>query len=240
MSVNNDSIKRTLLGNEELSQRLAVLKQASELNPQFKNPFIVGGYLRDVVLGEPPADCDVAFVGMSLNQFGVLESVREAEARLGVGPFDGWEFENMAATGVSGDIVADTIGFHSHHTDWLTLLLCSADSDVLIGSPKTAEVLSTRTYDIRYQGLLVWTTVRGRSYHRVLAGVACRGLYLCHKLRLNPTLDAQNHFRQLPALLKALSDEERTSLLAWFRKKTARLLDIQKTLSLYGISLDGF
>ena len=35
----------------ELQKRVGILKIASEINPDFKNPHIIGGYLRDLVLG---------------------------------------------------------------------------------------------------------------------------------------------------------------------------------------------
>src|SRR5579859_3722412 len=105
-----------------IKPRLETLRLAEEINPKFKNPHIVGGYMRNIVLGIAPNDCDVCFQGYMLNQPGILEAIREAEMRLGVEAYPEWECENISATGYSGDLYEDIVGKYSFHTDYLTMI----------------------------------------------------------------------------------------------------------------------
>jgi len=239
-----DDVKGCLRISEKLAQRLAILQRVTELEPRFQTPYIAGGYLRDIVLQETPSDCDVLFVDPTSKQTlpeWVLKVVRAAEAEIGFGPFTDWEFWNMDATKVSGNIVADVIGFYSHHTDYLAQLMCSSAGEILIGSPeKTLADLSNRIYDVRYQGLLVRAALHERSYHSVLAVTGLRGLYLCYRIHLSPSPAAKELFQQLPALLASLSTEEKTALLNWYQGKTSSYPKLTNILKEYGINYSDF
>lgn len=231
----NQAVESKLKASAELQRRVEVLRVASKINSDFRNPNICGGFLRDTVLGEKPADCDVVFEGYTLNQPGILECVRDAESRLGYRQSPDWEFENALATGISRNIYEDVIGFYSNHTDYLTLLMYDADGKLRIGSRKTLDCLARRIYEIRYQGLLIWVSFRGRSYFRALSGLACRGLYLCHRLGLSPSPDAESVFRHFNFHFENLTDDERTSLLDFWHKKTASLPAVGSILDQYQI-----
>ena len=228
-------IKNILLNNPELLEKLEVLKLASELNPEFKTPNITGGYLRDILLGKTSSDCDVVFEGYMKNQPGVLECVKEAEKKLKYEPYDGWEFENFKVSGLSGDIFEDVIGFYSNHTDYLTLIMCDGNKNIRVGSKHTLECLENRLYDIRYQGLLVWLGFRERTYFRAMAGLGCRGMYLCHKLELNISDNAEELFVKFDANFSRLTEEERASLLGYWNKKTRNLSNIVHILDRFGV-----
>lgn len=234
--MNNEALNEKLSSNTDLQNKCAILKLATKLNPAFKNPNIIGGYLRDIALDKVPSDCDVVFEGYMKDQPGILECVKEAEHELGFSPYENWEFENFKASEVTGDIFEDTIGFYSNHTDFLTLILCDINGNLRIGSDKTSQYLSEKVYDIRYQGLMVWMAARSRSYFRSLAGVACRGIYLSHKLDLNPTKEAIALFEHFDLNFEKLSAEEKTSLTSYWNKKTKSLKNMDSTLRKYKIS----
>jgi hypothetical protein len=229
------AITTKIQSNPDLQLKIRVLSLAEKMNPKFKNPHIQGGYLRDIVLDATPSDCDVVFDGYVKDQPGVLESVREAEKQLGVDHYPNWEFENFNASGVSGNFFDDTIGFYSNHTDYLTLMLCDAHGKVLYGSDKTLQCLHGRIYDIRYQGLMIWMGFRDRSYFRSTAGLACRGMYLCHKLNLNVSDLARELFTHFDYNYEKLTAEEKESLVSYWNKKTKNLADVQTTLDKFGV-----
>jgi hypothetical protein len=228
-------LQHKLISNSELKKRREVLWIASLINEDFKNPNICGGFLRDIFLDEEPSDCDVVFEGIQLNQPGIVECVRDAENSLGYLHFDDWEFSNAKAEGVSGDLFDDTIGFFSHHTDYLTLLLYDTDGQLRIGSGKTPEHLATRTYDVRHQGFAIWMGFRRRGYFNTVARVATRGLYLCYRLNLNPTDSAKELFRKFEFHFSKLNLGERKSLMAYWNKKTVNLEGIGDFTSQFGV-----
>lgn len=228
-------ISKKISEHKDLQEKLSVLALAEKINPKFKNPNICGGYLRDIILEKVPSDCDVVFDGYMKNQPDILECVREAEKQLEIEPYSGWEFENFNASGVTGDAFDDTIGFYSNHTDYLTLILCDTDSNVRIGSTNTIKCFNERLYDIRYQGLMVWMGFRERTYYRSLAGLACRGIYLCRKLKLNVSESAQSLFEHFDFNYEKLTDAEKVSLLGYWKKKTKNLEDIQDTLNKFNV-----
>ncbi len=123
--VRGERLEQKFRAHSQLEKRTAVLRVASELQPHFRNPHIVGGYLRDITLESQSADCDVVFSGNVQNQLGILEAVRESELRLGIKPLTGWEIENIGVTGPTGNLIDDTVGFHSNHTDYLFQVECT-------------------------------------------------------------------------------------------------------------------
>lgn len=219
----------------ELQRRINTLQVASEINPDFKNPHIVGGYLRDVFLGVNPSDCDVFFEGYMKDQPGILEYIREAEDKLGYPNYPGWEFENTLATGVTDNLFDNTIGYYSNHTDHLTMMVYDGQGNLRIGSSQTLHDLETRTYDVRYQGILVWTMFRGRSFYSVLAGVATRGMYLCHKLNLHPSPNSADLFKRFESHFEKLEDEDKQGKIQYWKKKTKNLPGAGVILEKYGI-----
>jgi hypothetical protein len=229
------ALANKILSNPDLQNKLKILSLAEKINPKFKNPNICGGYLRDLVLEASPSDCDVFFDGYMKNQHDILECVREAEKQLKIAPYTNWEFENFNVSCVTGDLYEDTIGFYSNHTDYLTLILCDTDGNVRFGSEDTISCLNAKIYDIRYQGLMVWTGFRDRTYYRSLAGLACRGMYLCHKLNLNPADSAIDLFKNFDFNYGKLTDDEKVSLLAYWNKKTRNISDIQLTLDRFNV-----
>ncbi len=233
--MNKTDLSKIILKNEDLQKKLKVLSLAEKINPKFKNPNICGGYLRDIVLGAHPSDCDVVFDGYMRDQPGILECVREAETQLNIEAYNGWEFENFNSSGVSGDMFNDTIGFYSNHTDYLTLILCDSVGNIKFGSEATIKCLQEKIYDIRYQGLMVWMGFRNRTYYRSLTGLACRGMYLCHKLNLNPSENAVALFNHFDFNYEKLTDEEKSSLLLYWNKKTKNISDIKVTLERFNI-----
>jgi hypothetical protein len=233
--MNKSELTQKIQGNLDLQNKLKILSLAEIINPKFKNPNICGGYLRDIVLEAKPSDCDVVFDGYMKNQPGVLECVREAEKQLNIEPYMSWEFENFNASKVTGDIYEDTIGFYSNHTDYLTLILCDTRGEVKYGSEYSIKFLNDKIYDIRYQGLMVWMGFRDRTYYRSLAGLACRGMYLCHKLSLNPAESALDLFEHFDFNYAKLSEDEKVSLLEYWNKKTGQLTNIQATLDKFNV-----
>lgn len=230
-----DAVKKILKNDPEVQKRVAILKLATKINPEFKNPTIIGGFLRDTILGMIPNDCDVVFDGYMKNQPEILECVREAEDKLGISHYDDWEFENFNVDGVTGNIVEDCIGFYSLHTDYLTLLLYSSKGRLDIGSEKTLENLKSKTYEIRYSGLLVWGGLKERAYFRELTGVGCRGLYLCHKLGLNVHPSAEELFKYFDINFSKLNEKDRVGLLRYWERKTKNLAGIREIVEKYEI-----
>lgn len=234
--LNVETARVTLFSNDEVQKRTAVLRRASEINPEFKNPYITGGMLRDILLGEEPRDCDVVFEGIKANQEGVLEAVQEAEARLGMNPLPGWEFENTYANGTSNSIIENTIGFYSNHTDFLTLLMVNGEEELHIGDEKTLPHLESRIYDPRYQGMMVWMGLRGRTYHEVLTGDAIRGLYLTHRLNLTPSEHAEELFYKVDEHFAHLTPEQQARRRTYWAKKTADVEDVDTILKQYNVT----
>lgn len=228
-------ITNKIKNHGDLQQKIKILALAEKINPKFKNPNICGGYLRDIVLEKEPSDCDVVFDGYMRNQPDILECVREAEKQLSIEPYNNWEFENYNASGVTGDIFDDTIGFYSNHTDYLTLILCDTAGHIRFGSANTIRCFNESLYDVRYQGLMVWMGFRERTYYRSLAGLACRGIYLSHKLNLNVSESAKSLFEHFDFNYEKLTEDEKTSLLGYWKKKTKNLENIQNTLNKFNV-----
>ena len=221
--------------HKELQQRVSILAAASQINPDFRNSHVIGGYLRDVVLEVNPSDCDVFFEGNMKDQGGVLECIREAEDMLGYPHFQNWEFENSLATGVTKNLLENTIGFYSNHTDHLTMMAYDGQGNLHIGSSQTLHDLETRAYDVRYQGMLIWTMFRDRTFYSVLAGVATRGLYLCHKLNLHPSPQSVDLFKKFEFHFAKLDEKDKQARIEYWRKKTKNLPDADSILEKYGI-----
>ncbi|MCX6784297.1 MAG: hypothetical protein NT141_04540 [candidate division WWE3 bacterium] len=234
--LSRNSAQTILNGDKGLQDRLSVLRLASSINPLFSNPAIAGGFIRDTLLGFLPADCDVIFNGYCRNQPGISECVVKAESQLKLGPFSDWEFENVTATGVSGNMQQDVVGVYSNYTDWLTMAMCVAESGEAFFGAKTLDHISNRSYDIRFQGIAVWMGFRQRTYWRALGGVASRGMYLCHKLKLTPTTESMAVFLKYDEILSHLDSAERDGLLKWFSYKVRNLPDFGDTLRRFGVT----
>ncbi|OGE34262.1 hypothetical protein A3A14_04390 [Candidatus Daviesbacteria bacterium RIFCSPLOWO2_01_FULL_43_38] len=219
----------------ELQKRVGILKIASEINPDFKNPHIIGGYLRDLVLGVSPSDCDVFFEGHIKYQPGIKECIRAAEDELKITHYHDWEFENTLVTGVTDNLLENTIGYYSNHTDHLTMMAYDGHGNLRIGSSRTLHDLETRTYDVRYQGMLIWTIFRDRTFYSVLAGVATRGLYLCHKLGLNPSAASEELFRRFEFHFERLEDKDKQARIRYWNKKTKNLKGVEAILEKYDV-----
>ncbi|KKS71190.1 MAG: hypothetical protein UV41_C0004G0014 [Candidatus Daviesbacteria bacterium GW2011_GWA2_42_7] len=182
----------------ELQKRVGILKIASEINPDFKNPHIIGGYLRDLVLGVSPRD--------RLTATSVYEGEKDKER------------------------VAYSL------SDYYT----NADGERVFGKRTDfkyrGEVLDeTRTYDVRYQGMLIWTIFRDRTFYSVLAGVATRGLYLCHKLGLNPSAASEELFRRFEFHFERLEDKDKQARIRYWNKKTKNLKGVEAILEKYDV-----
>jgi|GEM_PF-5519764 hypothetical protein len=230
-------LQTQLLKDPQVQNRLTTLKLAEELNPRFHAPHIVGGYLRNIFLGYQPKDCDVVFQGYQLNQPGILECVREAELQLKLEPYPNWDFENVTATGVTPDFYDNTIGKYSHHTDYLTLMLMDSAGKVYLGDTKTLADLDTRTYDLRFAGVEIWATHRGkgRSYTNCLLGDLIRALYLggCLGLKYSQIVSfLLSHFDSFYASLP--SEAQKTRQAFWLSKTQGDPL-YQPILDRFGI-----
>ena len=219
--------------------RLATLRKAAELNKDFRNPHIVGGYLRNILLGVAPRDCDVVFEGYMRNQPGVLEAVQEAEQLLGIEPFGDWEFENSTATGFSGDFIADNIGVYTYHTDYLTMLMMNAEGKLLIGQRETLQYIEQRLYEIYLPGVAMWAKHRGegRSYASCISADLIRAIYLSRVLNvtLSPHVEfLLNHYDQI---FKGLSADDQAGRIKFWRKKTGGKSEYQDVLDHYHITV---
>lgn len=231
-----ETLERQLLDHPLVAPRLATLRKAEELNPDFRNPHIVGGFLRNIALNKQPNDCDVVFQGKELNQPGVSEAVREAEHQLGV-YYPDWEFENVSATGLSGDFYADTIGIHSWHTDYLTLILMGNEGKVLLGDEKTLQDLDERIYDLRFSGVEVWVNHRrkGHGYASCLIGDLIRCLYLCKSLDLAPSLISDFLLHHFDAIFSELTLDDQENRRGFWHKKSKGDTSYQPMLDRYNI-----
>lgn len=225
--------------HELMKPRLETLRLAAEINPAFKNPHIVGGYLRNIVLDLPPRDCDVVFQGSERDQLGILEAVQQAEKELGLEPYTEWDFENTTATGFSGDFYEDTIGKYSYHTDYLTLLLMDSNGKLYMSDNKTLEDLASRVYDLRFAGVEIWAKHRGqgRSYASCLIGDLLRGMYLCHSLNLKPSAIAEFLMSHFDDIFSKLEPEDQEARRKYWLKKTGGDLKYQEILDRYSITL---
>lgn len=236
--MNRNQMERELRNNPDVDQRTSTLKLAQEINPQFCDPHIVGGYLRNILLGCKPNDCDVVFKGTQLNQPGVLEAVQEAEAKLGIPPYLDWEFENITATGYSKDLYSDVLGRYSFHTDYLTMVLMDTNQILYIGEEeKTLTNYEQRIYDLHFQGIMMWVTHRakGRSYQSCLVGDLIRCLYLCQGLNLTPSPVCELLVSNFDTLFQELNTEDQKSRLSFWLKKTKGNPAFNQILDKYAI-----
>ncbi len=229
-------LEQQLNSHPLVTPRLKTLALAEQINPNFKNPHIVGGFLRNVALGLPPKDCDVIFQGNQLNQPGIAEAVLEAEAQLGV-HYPEWEFENISATGLSGDFFEDSIGKHSYHTDYLTLMLMDAKGNLIVGDDKALIDLNDKRYELRLSGVEVWANHRGngRSYASCLLGDLIRALYLCHDLQLTPSSHTNLLLLNFDTLFNQLDTADQDSRRKFWLKKTKNRQSFQIILDKYNI-----
>jgi hypothetical protein len=230
-----EDARHLIASNEIVQQRTAVMRKAGEINPDFKNAYIHGGMLRDVLLREHPRDCDVVFEGSSMNQPGIFESLQEAEVQLGMDHLPGWELENTFAHGPSKSIVENTIGLYSNHTDFLTLFMYN-HNEFHIGDSKTLSHIETKTYDPRFVGEMTWVGLRGRTYFDVLAGASLRGLYLISRLGLNPSEDAEKLFRLTDENFSHLTPEQQERRRDYWIKKTEGVTGANQILEQYGVT----
>ncbi|OGC50327.1 hypothetical protein A2716_03905 [candidate division WWE3 bacterium RIFCSPHIGHO2_01_FULL_40_23] len=230
-------LQSNLNKNPMVLRRLRTLKLAEGINPKFRTPHIVGGYLRNILLGHEPKDCDVVFQGYQLNQPGILEAVREAERRLKIDSYPNWDFENVLATGVTNDFYENTIGRYSHHTDYLTLLLIDTSGTLYLGDNKTLSGLEGRTFDLRFPGVEIWVNHRakGKSYVYCLIGDLIRGLYLGQLLNLKYSLIAEFLLSYFDVFFKSLSPEDQQTRQAFWMKKTGCDPKYQHILDRFGV-----
>jgi hypothetical protein len=219
--------------------RLATLRKAAELNKDFCNPHIVGGYLRNVLLGVAPRDCDVVFEGHMLDQPGILEAVQEAERLLDIEPFSDWEFENSKATGFSGDIIADNIGEYTYHTDYLTRLMMNTNAELIVVDPKTLEHIEKRIYEIYLPGVEMWATHRGngRSYASCIAGDLIRALYFAHSINVSLSRHVEFLLKHYDEIFSGLSPDDQASRIKFWRKKTGGNPSYKRILDRYNITV---
>jgi hypothetical protein len=232
-----DQLQKFLNTHPLVEPRLRTLALAAELNPDFKTPHIQGGYLRNIALDVEPNDCDVFFAGTQRNQPGVIEAVKKAEAILGL-DYDKWEFENLTATGVSGDFLADSVGQHGPYTDHASTLIMSSDGELKIGGPETLNNLANRIYDLRLTGIEVWATHRGqgRSYASCILGDLIRALYLCHDLNLTPSPCTADFLNRFDSLFRNLEAADQQSRINFWLKKTKGDPSYRPTLSKFNIT----
>lgn len=216
-------VERKLKSHPWVKPRLATLALAQKINPKFKNPHIVGGYLRDTILGHKPHDCDVIFEGYQLNQPGTLEAVQKAEERLGIKPYPNWEFENISATGFSGNLHDDAVGKYSFHTDFLTMLIMDPKGKLSIGhEEKTLHDLEKRIYDLNFPGISMWANHRGagRSYASCITGDLIRGLYLTQSLKLHPSEIVTFLWSHFDTIFSSLNKEDQQARINYWKRKT--------------------
>jgi hypothetical protein len=232
-------LEKTLATHPLVQPRLETLRLAEEINPAFHKPHIMGGYLRNIVLGKEPKDCDVFFQGQQLNQPGIIEAVREAEQRLGIEPFPEWDFENLLATGPSDDFYANAIGIHAMHTDYLTILLMDSHGHLYIGDEeKSLSDFTNRVYDLRFLGIEVWANHRGqgRSYGSCLIGDLTRAIYLAKVLDLSHSAIVNYLLRNFDTFFNQLDENDQTARSMYWEKKSGRDSSYQPMLDFYGIT----
>ncbi len=234
-----EQLEISLKNHPLIQPRVETLQVAEELNSEFRNPHIVGGYLRNIILGSIPNDCDVVFSGYMLNQPGILEAVQEAEVRLGIPAYPDWEFENISATGFSGDLYEDVVGKYSYHTDYLTMLIMDTDGNLHIGEEqKTLADFDKRVYDLRLAGVMLWANHRGggRSFESCLTGDLIRGLYLSASLNLTVSENVAFLLAEFDKLFRGLEIPDQEARLAFWIKKTKEGPKYQPILDKFGIN----
>ncbi|MBI2595720.1 hypothetical protein HYW46_03235 [Candidatus Daviesbacteria bacterium] len=234
-----EELEHILKNHDIVKPKLEILRLAEEINPEFKNPHIVGGFLRNIILDAFPRDCDVIFQGHQLNQPGILEAVQEAEKRLGIEPYPDWEFENTTATGRSGDIYEDNVGKYTHHTDYLTMLIMDTKGNLHIGGEKTLHDLEHRIYDLHFPGVYIWATHRGggRSFFSCLSGDLIRAYYLSHVLKLTPSATSAFLMGEFDNIFNNLNPGDQQARLDFWFKKTHGDPAYQPILDKYGVTV---
>lgn len=231
-------LEAKLVNEQQIKERLSTLNLAERLNSQFRNPHIIGGYLRNIALGKQPNDCDVFFEGDQLNQPGILEAVQEAEKQQGYDHFTDWEFENIAVRGYSGNLYEDAVGKYSHHTDFITMLMIDSKGRLYLDpEEKVLTDLTDRIYDINFSGVEMWAKHRGqgRSYESCICGDLIRGFYMCHSLELTPSLTVEFLMRNFDSFFNRLDTEDQEARRSFWMKKTKGDSAYQQILDKYGV-----
>jgi hypothetical protein len=228
-----------LKSNPLVIDRLKTLRLAAEINPDFKDPHILGGYLRNIALGSGPKDCDVSFKGYIQNQPGILEAVMEAERRLGVKNENGWDFENALATELSTDFYEIILGKYSNHTDYLTMLAMDTNGNLYTGGEKTITDLDNRVYDLRFEGVEIWANYRGRgrSYTSCIVGDLTRGLYFGQLLELNHSRVATFLTQSFDHFFNQLESEDQKARISFWLKKTNGDASYKPILDKFGVTV---
>lgn len=236
--ITKEELEKKLNANPLVVARLETLKEAEKINPDFKSPHIMGGFLRNIALDLEPNDCDVVFKGTRLNQEGITESVKEAERRLKIPPYPDWDFENILATGMSDDFYENAVGKLSNHTDYLTVLLMDVDGKLYLGEDKTLTDIENKVYDLRFSGIEIWAQHRGkgRSYLSCLVGDLTRGLYLCKSLNLTPSAIVTFLLGNYDHFFSQLSPDDQKGRMDYWLRKTKADPKFQEILTHYGIS----
>ncbi len=208
--------------NPLVKDRLRTLTLAEEINPKFKDPHILGGYLRNIALDAEPKDCDVSFKGFQPNQPGILEAVLEAEKILGIKNENGWDFENAYATELSNDFYEIILGKFSNHTDYLTMLAMDTKGTLYTGEEKTVSDIENRIFDLRFEGVEIWANYRGqgRSYASCITGDLTRGLYFGQLLNLEHSAIASFLTQNFDHIFNNLSLEDQKARINFWLKKT--------------------
>ena len=220
--LNERVLESKLNSNPLVVDRIRTLKLAEEINPKFKDPHILGGYLRNLALDCAPKDCDVAFRGYMKDQPGVLEAVLEAEKRLGIKNKNGWDLENAFASELSTDFYEIIIGKHSNHTDYLTMLGMDVSGKLYTGGEKTLFDIENRIFDLRFEGIEIWANYRGkgRSYASCITGDLIRGLYFGQLLRLEHSATASFLTQCFDHIFNMLEVDDQNARINFWLKKT--------------------
>jgi hypothetical protein len=232
-------LETKLNSNPLIIDRLKTLKLAEEINPDFKDPHILGGYLRNIALDANPRDCDVSFKGYQPNQPGVLEAVLEAEKRLGIRNENGWDFENAYATNLSKDFYEIILGKYSNHTDYLTMLAMDTKGILYTGGEKTIHDIDNRVFDLRFEGVEIWANYRGqgRSYASCIIGDLTRGLYFGQLLDLQHSAIATLLTQNYNHIFNALNLDDQQARVNFWLNKTKGDVVYKPILDKFGVTV---
>lgn len=237
--LSKETLETKLNTNPLIIDRLKTLKLAEEINPEFKDPHILGGYLRNIALDCEPKDCDITFKGYMPNQPGILEAVLEAEKRLGITNENGWDFENAYASELSTDFYEIILGKYANHTDYLTMLAMDTEGNLYTGGEKTLHDIENRIFDIRFEGVEIWANHRGngRSYASCITGDLIRGLYFGQLLNLNHSPTTAFLTQNFDHIFKQLNIEDQKARIDFWLKKTNGNIFYKPILDKFGVTV---
>ena len=191
---------------------LAGLNKAKAIYPKIDSIGINGGFMLDIILNLEPFDIDIKYSIKSEKsetvRACVCKELQDLTKELNVWnnkPLDFGNYLKYPHLPVNLPIYECEIGLFSHQTEYVSMFFLNSDGRIWSNSDALKD-LGNKTYEIRLEGLLIWTGVMKKDYFATLTGTLFRGLGYAHKRAFNFGPKFKQYIEELPYIVKNINN----------------------------------